>query len=64
MEELPSKKSIEWFEEASKYLNTYYGQLAFTEINPGKAFSLLDQPAVSKDFEKKFRKHFFPKFYV
>ena len=28
------QKSEEWFNEAAKYLNTYYGQLAFVEIKP------------------------------
>ena len=32
------KKSIEWFAEASKYLNTYYGQLAFVELNHGENY--------------------------
>ena len=41
------QKSEEWFNEASKYLNTYYGQLAFFEINPGKAFSLPEQDKVA-----------------
>ena len=51
------KKSNEWFLEASKYMNTYYGQLAFVEINPGNAFALDDLPKVSKEYEKKFIKH-------
>jgi len=48
------QKSNEWFAEASKYLNTYYGQLAFVEINPNKSFSLVDQPKVDGKFEKQF----------
>ena len=52
------QKSNEWFKEASKYLNTYYGQLAFHEIYKGEAFSLSDQPVASKDFKKKFNNHF------
>jgi len=32
------QKSDEWFNEAAKYLNTYYGQLAFVEIRPGEEF--------------------------
>ena len=28
------QKSDEWFNEAAKYSNTYYGQLAFLEIDP------------------------------
>ena len=53
-----NKKSEEWFNEAIKYMNTYYGQLAFNEINPGKTFSLVDLPEVSETYEKKFNKHF------
>jgi soluble lytic murein transglycosylase len=52
-----NQKSEEWFGEASKYLNTYYGQLAFTEIYPKKAFSLIEQPTVSKEYEKNFNKN-------
>ena len=51
------KKSEEWYLEASKYLNTYYGQLAFTEVKPDKSFSLLDQPNVSEKFKKEFQKN-------
>ena len=52
-----NQKSKEWFGEASKYLNTYYGQLAFTEIYPKKAFSLIEQPTVSKEYEKNFNRN-------
>ncbi len=51
------QKSNEWFVEAAKYLNTYYGQLAFLELNGDKAFSLVDQPKVSEKFEKEFIKN-------
>jgi len=51
------KKSNEWYAEASKYLNTYYGQLAFLEINKGEAFSLIEQPTVSEKYEKEFKKN-------
>ena len=49
--------SNKWFTEASNYLTTYYGQLAFMEINPNEKFEL------SKDFEinKKYRDYFFKK---
>ena len=52
-----NQKSEEWFKEASKYLNTYYGQLAFVEIYPGEAFSLDVQPKVNEKYEKKFKKN-------
>ena len=51
------KKANEWYAEASKYLNTYYGQLAFLEINKGEAFSLIEQPTVSEKYEKEFKKN-------
>ena len=51
------QKAIEWFTEASKYLNTYYGQLAFLEVKKGEAFSLKDQPKVSEKYEKEFNKN-------
>ena len=49
--------SDKWFKEASNYLTTYYGQLAFMEINPNSNFEL------SKDFEVKqeYRDYFFKK---
>ena len=49
--------SIKWFTEASKYLTTYYGQLAFMELNPNGVFEL------SKDSEikKEYRDYFFKK---
>ena len=51
------QKSEEWFKEASKFLNTYYGQLAFVEIKPGQAFSLIDQPLPSDKYIKEFNKN-------
>ena len=46
------KKTKEWLSESAKYQNTYYGQLAFSEIRPGEAFSLVDQPKVSEKFQE------------
>jgi len=51
------QKSKEWFDEASKYLNTYYGQLAFVENNPNKSFSLEKDPLVDGKYEKEFNKN-------
>ncbi len=51
------QKSDEWFKEASKYLNTYYGQLAFVEIYPEKYFSLDAQPKVDEKYENEFKKN-------
>ena len=49
--------STKWFKEASNYLTTYYGQLAFLELNPNNDFEL------SKDIEvtKEYREFFFKK---
>ena len=49
--------SNKWFKEASNYLTTYYGQLAFMELNPDDTFEL------SKDIEikKEYRNIFFKK---
>jgi soluble lytic murein transglycosylase len=51
------ENSKKWFEEAAKYLTTYYGQLAFLELNPNENFEL------SKDMEvdKKYREQFYSK---
>ena len=51
------QKSEEWFKEASKYLTTYYGQLAFFEIYPEKVFTLEDQQEISEKFKKEFNKN-------
>ena len=53
-----NQKSKEWFAGSAKYLNTYYGQLSFLEINGSKSFSLDEQPTVSKKYEKEFNKNF------
>ena len=50
------QKADEWFLEASKYLNTYYGQLAFVEIKPNETFDLVNQPKISEKFKKEFNK--------
>ena len=49
--------STKWFNEASNYLTTYYGQLAFMELDSKKTFEL------SKDInvEKEYRDYFFKK---
>ena len=49
--------SEKWFKEASNYLTTYYGQLAFMELNPDNTFEL------TKDIEvkKEYRDYFFKK---
>jgi len=51
-----TEKSEKWFKEASKYLGTYYGQLAFLELKSNEVFTLNDQPKVSEKFIKQFSK--------
>ena len=45
-----------WFEEASNYLTTYYGQLAHMEINPNKNFELTKDMEVNKEYRDYFQK--------
>ena len=52
-----NQKSDEWFKEAAKYLNTYYGQLAFAEIYPNESFSLDELPKISEKYKKEFNKN-------
>ena len=48
--------SIEWFTKASKYLTTYYGQLAFMELNPNGNFELSKDIEVKKEYRDYFSK--------
>jgi len=52
-----NKLSQKFFQEGSKYLTTYYGQLSFQKINPTGKFELNDQSKYSKDYEKEFNKN-------
>ena len=47
----------QWFEKASNFLTTYYGQLAFMELDPNKTFELQKEMEISKDY----RDYFFKK---
>ena len=51
------EQSNNWYREATKYLTTYYGQLAFLKLNPNRKFEL------EKDMEidPKYRIQFFNK---
>ena len=49
--------ATEWFEKAANFLTTYYGQLAFMELNPNKPFELTKDIEVSKEY----RDYFFKK---
>ena len=48
------RQSEDWYREATKYLTTYYGQLAFLKINPSQNFELEEQANVKDDYRKYF----------
>ena len=47
-------KSIEWYQEATKYLTTYYGQLAYLKIKPNEKFELNSEIQIDQKLKKKF----------
>ena len=52
-----NEQSKKWYQEAAKYLTTYYGQLAFLKLNPNGKFELPNDMEV----EKKYKYVFFNK---
>jgi len=44
------EKSLKWYQEASKYLTTYYGQLAFLKLNPNGKFTLNNNMEVDNKY--------------
>ena len=48
------KESYKWYEEATKYLTTYYGQLAHLKIKPNEKFKLNETFKVDGKIRKKF----------
>jgi len=50
------KQSQQWYEEATKYLTTYYGQLAHLKIKPNEKFELEEQKKVTNEYRKFFYK--------
>ena len=50
------KQSQQWYEEATKYLTTYYGQLAHLEIKPDEKFELAEQKKITEEYRKYFYK--------
>jgi soluble lytic murein transglycosylase len=50
------EQSNQWYEEASKYLTTYYGQLAHLKIKPNQNFELKEQQKVTDEYRKYFYK--------
>ena len=51
------ERSVKWYEEATKYLTTYYGQLAHLKVKPNENFQLEEQIKVNE----KYKKYFFNK---
>ena len=51
------EQSKQWYKEATRYLSTYYGQLAFLKTKPNETFEL-DEQAIVPD---KYRKYFYKK---
>ena len=49
-------QSFKWYDEATKYLTTYYGQLAYLKIKPNQKFELKEQVKVDDDYKKYFNK--------
>jgi soluble lytic murein transglycosylase len=50
------EQSNQWYNEATKYLSTYYGQLAFLKTRPNEKFELDEQTIVSEEYKKYFYK--------
>ena len=48
--------STEWFKKASKFLTTYYGQLAFMELEPNGYFELSKDISIKKEYRDYFYK--------
>ncbi len=51
-----NNESVEWFKEASQYLTTYYGQLAFMELNPNDKFELSKDMKINQEYRDYFYK--------
>ena len=52
-----NKLATQYFEEGSKFMTTYYGQLSFLKIKASDEFELVDDSKYSKDFEKEFNEN-------
>jgi len=50
------EQSYQWYEEATKYLTTYYGQLAHLKIKPNENFELEEQKKITDEYRKYFYK--------
>ncbi|MFL2898582.1 MAG: lytic transglycosylase domain-containing protein [Candidatus Pelagibacter sp.] len=52
-----AENSIKWYQIASKYLTTYYGQLAYLKIYPNENFTLTDDMIVDNKIKEEFYKN-------
>ena len=52
-----NKLSEDWYLKSSKYLTTYYGQLAYMKLHPNKEYTLDEQAEPSVEQKKKFYKN-------
>ena len=50
-------QSYKWYDEATKYLTTYYGQLAHLKIKPNHKFELKEQMKVNEKYKQNFNKN-------
>ncbi len=50
------EQATKWYKEASKYLTTYYGQLAHLKISPNENFELIEQQIITEKYRKFFYK--------
>ena len=53
-EKINNDLSNKWYKEATKYLSTYYGQLAYLKLYPNEPFVHPEQSKVDKKFKKNF----------
>jgi len=51
------EEADKWFEEGSKYLTTYYGQLSHMKRYPNKTFELKESTLVDKNYAESFYKN-------
>ena len=53
-EKINKNLSHQWYEKATKFLTTYYGQLAYLKLYPNEPFELPEQSKVDEKFKKEF----------
>ncbi len=51
------EEADKWFQEGSKYLTTYYGQLSHMKIYPNKTFELKESTQIDKNYAESFYKN-------